>query len=234
MEPAPPTQEPLPSARSFGATPRWLVILFACLLFLSCLLVAPYFIKPHHPGCDLMEAANNIRVVGILLFSFEEEFGAFPSPATARALARKQNLEPLSTTTSNDLLSQLILGGFTNNEEVFHARHPDLPRNKPDNIVSPPDHLLEPGECGFSYVTGLSTASPGACPLLLWPMIPGTTTFDRKAGAGSAAVLLNDQSVKNYPIDNSGHVILPNGLDLFDPAQPFWNGKSPDLRHPAQ
>jgi len=35
------------------------------------------------------------------------------------------------------------------------------------------------------------------------------------------------------PDQMTGRVILPNGLDLFDPAQPFWAGKTPDLRHPA-
>ena len=48
--------------------------------------------------------------------------------------------------------------------------------------------------------------------------------------------LLNDGTlrVEEYefrPIDKNGDVIL-NGMNLFDPRQPFWRWKAPDLKYP--
>jgi hypothetical protein len=40
-----------------------------------------------------------------------------------------------------------------------------------------------------------------------------------------------DTSVITLPVDKSGHVYL-NGKDLFDPSQPFWGGKVPDVKWP--
>ncbi len=38
-----------------------------------------------------------------------------------------------------------------------------------------------------------------------------------------------DNYVPSLPIDSSGRVML-NGMDLFDPRQPLWGGRAPDLK----
>jgi len=230
----PEDQPELGSTRQFKRAwiPSWAGFLLIALVVIVIFLFAmPAFITCR--PAPTSGSINNLRNLGIFLFEFEDEFGSFPSPTTAAELAAKNNLPPLPTTTSNDLLTQLFVAELLESEEIFFSHHPKLPTRKPDNVITPPSRILEPGECGFSYVVGLSTASNGNAPILLAPMIPGTTTFDRRAYNGRAVALRVDQSVKQYPLDKSGRVILPNGLDLFDPAQPFWKGKTPDLRHPA-
>jgi hypothetical protein len=44
-------------------------------------------------------------------------------------------------------------------------------------------------------------------------------------------IWFSDFRVQRLPVDKSGHVYL-NGKDLFDPSQPFWGGKAPDVKWP--
>ena len=63
------------------------------------------------------------------------------------------------------------------------------------------------------------------------PLVTGTQKFDPKPFGRMATVLFADGSVQALPIDNNGDVIL-NGMSLFDPRQPFWRGKAPDIKYP--
>ena len=71
-------------------------------------------------AADLTEATSNLRNVGIFMFSFEDEFGTFPSQEI-----REENSSRFTTASggdsSNDLLGLIIAGGFTTSEEVFYA-----------------------------------------------------------------------------------------------------------------
>ena len=66
-------------------------------------------------------------------------------------------------------------------------------------------------------------------------MVPGKLLFDyklcKKYYSGFAVSLRLDNSVTRYPVDKSGRVWI-DGKDLFDPTQPFWNGKVPDVKWP--
>jgi hypothetical protein len=70
---------------------------------------------------------------------------------------------------------------------------------------------------------------------VVFPLISGKRLFDYKLAKKyydcKAVVLFIDNSVRSYPVDKSGHVYI-NGKDLFDPSQPFWNGKVPDVKWP--
>ncbi len=101
---------------------------------------------------------------------------------------------------------------------------------RPDGVITPGD-ILEPGECGFSYITGLSSRDDPATPIALTPLIPGTTTFDPKPFDGKAVVLHIDNSVRTYDIAKDGH-IYDKGIDLLSPKHPVWKGKAPDIRYP--
>lgn len=63
------------------------------------------------------------------------------------------------------------------------------------------------------------------------PLIRGKTIFDRGQFGGKAVVLFLDNSAKALPIEKDGRVLL-NGMDIFDPRQPFWKGKVPDIKWP--
>lgn len=72
-------------------------------------------------------------------------------------------------------------------------------------------------------------------PLVLTPLVPGKRLFDTKSSrkyfSGKAIILHADNSVCSYPVDSSGHVWI-DGKILFDPSQPFWDGKEPDVKWP--
>jgi len=95
---------------------------------------------------------------------------------------------------------------------------------------------LEKGETPFSYIEGLSSSkySPET-PIVVFPLVAGKRLFDyklcKKEYGGTAFVLSLDGAVNLYPVDKSGHVFI-NGKDIFDPSQPFWHGKAPDVKWP--
>lgn len=66
-------------------------------------------------------------------------------------------------------------------------------------------------------------------PVIVSPLIPGTTRFDPRPFDGKAVVLRLDNSAKAETIDSSGRVMI-GGMDIFDPGQPWWRGKTPDIK----
>ena len=63
------------------------------------------------------------------------------------------------------------------------------------------------------------------------PLLKGQKKFDRSCFKGRAVILFLDHSARALPIEKDGHVLI-NGMDIFDPRQPFWKGKTPDLKWP--
>ncbi len=162
--------------------------------------------------------------------SFENDYGSFPNDQTAAKVIEKTHSKlVLGHSFSNDYMRQLIAAGCEDRQQIFYARVPGI--HKPDNLMTG-THCLKAGECAFTYVYGISSSDSANTPLLFTPMIPGTTRFDPKPFKGKAVVLRLDQSATLEPIDSSGHV-MANGMDIFDPKQPFWHGKVPELRYPA-
>lgn len=192
----------------------------------------------HHRPHDRIESINNLRQVGLALFEFETTYGRFPNASTNAQLNKDypSTTIPLGTTSSNDFFRQLFVAEIVASESMFYSRMPGsgTPR-KPDNVF----HgymALEKGECGFAYIAGMSTTSnPPDTPLALAPLVPGKLRFDYKHCKeffdGKAVILRIDNSVQSLPVDKSGRVFI-NGKDLFDPSQPFWGGKAPDVKWP--
>jgi hypothetical protein len=87
------------------------------------------------------------------------------------------------------------------------------------------------GRGRFSYVSGLSTKDDPTTPIVLTPLISGTTKFDPKPFKGKAVVLKIDKSVEVYENQKDGH-IYRDGIDLLSPKHPVWKGKAPDIRYP--
>lgn len=175
-------------------------------------------------------AVSNSRQLGLCLFEFETDYGKFPDPSTIAAVrAKSGTLLSLGTKTSNDYFRQLLAARIAQSEEFFYAD--TAGSRKPDGRVDP-GHAIEKGECGYSYLLGLSSKGNPSLPIVLTPMIPGTDRFDLKAFDGEAVMLKLDNSVTSLPIDKNGHVQI-NGGKLMDPANPIWDGKPPVIAWPA-
>lgn len=190
-------------------------------------LSAPLFLKSRRAS-DRTEAINNIKQVNLALIDFDNDYGSFPDASTIPAVkASTATTLSLGTSSSNDLLRQLIATG-NKSEKIFWAKSAGTPR-KGDDILGA--DALKKGECAFTYIAGLSTSSDPSAPLLLVPVIPGTWKFDPKPFKGMAVVLRVDGSARSEAIDKNGGVII-NGLNIFDPRQPYWRGKAPDIKWP--
>lgn len=192
------------------------------------LLVASELIKANK-AASLSQAHSKLREVSLLLSSFEEEYGRFPDDSTALDVKETTGTPiTLGDSSSNQLFRQLI-ATVGRAESIFWAKT-SRDSKKPDNIIDSDATALAPGECIYSYVAGLSSADTGA-PVIMTPLIPGTTRFDPKPFGGKAVVFFVGDSILALPIEPDGRVLI-NGRDLFDPAQPYWRGKTPDLKWP--
>jgi hypothetical protein len=175
------------------------------------------------------EAVNNARQIGLALFEFESEYGKFPDLSTTSPVRRETGtLRPLGATTSNDYFRQLIAAKIVQSESVFYAKINGC--KKPDNRIEAGKALAK-GECGFSYLVGLSSDGNPSRPLVVTPLIPGTDRFDPTMFHGKAVLLRMDNSVTSVPINSDGHV-MSNGMNLLDPANPIWGGKPPVIAWP--
>ncbi|WP_193212511.1 hypothetical protein [Luteolibacter marinus] len=184
-----------------------------------------------HTNCGVRgEAMSNLKQVGLNLSDFEVEYGAFPD-ATTRVDVKEVTGTTLTlgTTSSNQMFRQLIATGVKS-EKIFWAKSALTPR-KPDDVSNSDATALAPGECAFTYVAGMSSHGDPKAPLAMVPVIPGTWKFDPKPYQGEAFVLTIDGTLMRHPIDKHGHVMI-GGKNLFDPGQPYWRGKTPDIKWP--
>lgn len=196
----------------------------ACLGWLT----RPIVIRSHR-NSPHTDAVNNARQIGLALFEFDAEYGKLPDASTISAVRKKTGtLMPLGTKTANDYLRQLIAAGIIDNEATFHAAIAGS--KKPDNRIAG-THALEQGECGFSYLSGLSFSGNPARPILVTPLIPGTDRFDPTRFDGKAVILKLDNSVSSMSIGNDGHVMI-FGQNLLDPENPVWGTDKPVIMWP--
>lgn len=181
------------------------------------------------PGHEFVHAINNMKQAGLALLTFKDDYGTYPDDAMISRLQADHpgNTIPLGTTTSNDYFRQLLVAESVDSERIFFGgsgRRPDLRIDGP--------HALEKGECTFAYLKGASDTY--YCPIVVFPLVKGKLLFDYKlckTWGHKAAVLFTDNSVVKIRVDSSGRGNL-NGKDFFDPSQPFWNGKKPDVKWP--
>jgi hypothetical protein len=227
--------ESLPKKRPF----KWTTTIWGQLLLLLLIVIIigvgylAYVIQGYKKYSLRFGTTNNSRQLGSALIEFESKFGNFPNDATAKAIIESTGTSlDLSGASSNAALRQLIAAEVTPTEAIFDACI--YGATSPDGIITPGE-ALKKGEVGFSYISSLSSKNDPSTPILLTPMIPGTTKFDPKpfenGGRGYAIVLHIDNSVRAYDIAKDGH-IYDKGIDLLSPKNPIWKGKAPDIRYP--
>lgn len=179
---------------------------------------------------DMITAVSNAKQIFILMIEFDDEFGSFPSTDTALL---DDSLTAFTGTTSNDLLGQLIAGGFVNSEEIFYAKGgSQTSTSKPDDDYTTKATTLAAGECGFSYVEAQNSSKNSGRALLMAPMID-TTTFSEDSFGGKAVVLRIDGAAKTYRIQEDLTVKLPNKKGLFDTGSgTSWGSDTPTVLNP--
>lgn len=190
-------------------------------------LMAPMVIRQRKKA-DQTEAINNARQIGLALYEFKTEYGAYPDDITAKAVADSTKSEKITGSAANDRFRQLFHAGITQMETPFYVHTPGVRRA--DGLIAG-DQALEQGECGFAYIGNLITAE-GPRPIAITPLVPGTTRFDPNPFDGKAVILWTDNSVKSLPIDRRSGEVMLDGRNLLDPGHPVWGGKPPVIALP--
>ena len=234
MLPQPPPDDPTRTVGSFEFdSPLWwrksgiwmVGIIMLVLIFLGSQ-------RPRHGGhkrADQTQAVNNARQIGLALYEFQEEYGKFPDATTIAAVRQDTATDlNLGTKSANDFFRQLFATGIVQNEVMFYAK--TAVTRKADNIFTKAE-ALKKGECAFAYFLGATKSDSLLRPVVAVPMIPGTDRFDPKPFKGKAVVLRLDNSVTFLTINNAGHAIS-NGMNLLNPANPFWGDKPPVIAWP--
>lgn len=237
MEPFLPPQPP-PDASPPAAGPqalrsrRWLrtiVVLGLLSMAIVGFLIPRLFLKQPHGGPHT-KALSNARQILLALFDFETDYGSYPNSSTMAAVSANHPGWMLGDATSNDLFKQLFAAKIVSDEGIFHVKLPGT--RKPDHITSPRSKILEEGECGFGYIIPGTTSISSNQPLLVTPLIPGTSKFDPGPFKGKALIIRMDNSAVSCKILPDGTAIDTNGMDIFDPRQPYWGGSAPIIKPP--
>lgn len=232
MVPHPPANvTPLASEAVTGSPRKWRwltwVGIISVIMFVY-VLSEPLVIKCRK-NVPLTEAINNARQIGLALLEFESDDEHFPDEKTIVQVKAKHPTDlSLGTKTSNDFFRQLFAAGNVSTERIFYAKLKGA--TLPDDIITAGE-ALKKGECGFTYLSGLSSRGNPSRPLLVTPLIPGTDRFDPEPFQGKAVLLRMDNSVSSISIREDGHVWV-DGMNLLDPTHPIWEGKPPVIAWP--
>lgn len=172
-------------------------------------------------------AISKARQIGLALWEFETEFGDFPNEETVADVKEiSETKAEIKAATANDCFFQLIAAKLLQNDSLFAMEEHGAP--EPRGNRKPGEKV---DECFFAYIAhGNSSGLPGR-PLVVAPLVAGKRVFDPQLLGGKAIVLCLDLSVRSFPIEADGRVLI-DGKDLFDPEQPFWQGKIPIVKWP--
>lgn len=172
-------------------------------------------------------AMMNARQIGLALLEFDNDYGAFPDDKTAAEVEKATKTE-VKATTANDCFFQLIAANIVQTADIFYIDDAVAPEKREN-----PKPMEKLDKCSFAYLSGMNSSGNPGRPLLVAPLVNGKTTFDPQVLGGKAIILFCDNSVRSLPIETDGRVLV-NGKDIFDPAQPYWDGKVPPIKWPAK
>jgi len=164
---------------------------------------------------DKAQATLNAKQIGMAMFSFDGDYGEFPSDKTEATITTDNSSAIFSSATgSNKYLSQLFAGGYIDQEKPFFAKGP-ICRKEGDNNITDASNRLKAAENGFGYVMKSATESLNSSmvsnlPLLVAPNAAGTDgkKFDLDTYNKKAIVLSIDMSVSAQTIKTDGSIKL--------------------------
>jgi len=136
-------------------------------------------------------AVSNAKQIFYLLVEFDGDFNQFPGKDITDVDLAKY----ASGTNSNEIFKMFFEGGYTTSEEIFFAKGGADKKGTPDNVITEAK-LLVAGECGFAYISNMSTSDNSGRPVLMAPMPKTKQTFDPDPYDGKAIVLRIDGAVK--------------------------------------
>ncbi len=191
----------------------------------------------------MAEAISNSKQIGIALFTFDQDYGSYPSDATATAVRDNNPATDLAlgTTSSNDYFRQLIAAGAIDSEKPFYAKAPYT--KKPDSAMVGVQALAA-GEVGFAYIMAtateaLSSSGNSGQPLLAAAVYNAATdgTFDPDIYDKKAVVFHIDNSATLQTVRVSDKkVSVGNGKTLLDNGTgTVWGtGITPAIKAPLK
>ena len=230
-QPPPDAPAPPPGPEAIRSQ-RWMRLIttvgILSVLLISFHFLASWWVFRGYRYWDRSITEDNFKRLGTGLLEFERTYHRFPDSTTAPMVkAHSGTSLTLGDSSSNQLFRQLLVTGLAK-EDNFQSPRTGV---RPDGVFSSDATALAPGECSFAYIPGLDSKSKPCPPVLFTPMSGMTGRFDRARFNGDAVIGFADGSVRRLPIDKHGKVQL-NGMDLFDPRQPFWGGNAPDIKWP--
>lgn len=187
---------------------------------------------------DRAEAIQNAKQIGYAMFNFENDLGRYPDDNTEDDLDSDAVIS--SAGDANEYFSQLIAGGYVDQEAPFYCVTTFT--SKPDNDKATAGKVLEAGECGFSYVmrsagVGLNSAVNSAVPIVVAPSAgDGSGEFDRNVFNKKAVVLRIDMSVTDPTINEDGEITIKGNTLFATGAGTVWddsNVTTPVVVEPA-
>lgn len=196
------------------------------------LLILPMFMgRMGGRGHERSRTISNAKQIGLALFEFEQDYEAYPNNETLKAVtdAFPEHSHDLTGNSSNALFRQLLAAEIAYSEEIFYSKTKSS--RKPDGNIALGE-ALNKGEVGFAYISGLNAKDDPSTPLVLTPLIPGTTKFDPEPFDGTAFVMQIDQNVRTYIIHKDGRIYDKDGIDILSPEHPIWKGKAPTIHYP--
>ena len=155
-------------------------------------------------------AVSNAKQIFYLLVEFDNDFNQFPG----KDITDVDLVARAGGSTSNELFSMFFDGGYTTSEEIFFAKGGADKKGSPDNVITAAK-LLEAGECGFAYISNMSTSDNSGRPIVMAPMPETAEKFDKDPYDGKAIVLRIDGAVKQLLISKTFEAKDGEGT-LFD------------------
>jgi hypothetical protein len=178
---------------------------------------------------NMTEAISNARQIGLAFMEFDNDYGAYPNDETLGTVNENSDVILTADDKSSDgYFRQLFAAGIVQTEAIFFAKIAGTKKGEPEDDAT---KVLGKGKNAFTYIAGLSSAGNASRPLILCPVIPGTTKFDPKPFDGKAIILKVDNSVTVHDIEDDGTLLI-DGKDILSKDHPLWNGKAPDIRYP--
>jgi len=170
---------------------------------------------------DIPEHLKNefqmLKYMTYALRSFSDKHGSYPTDQTALTLEKSfKDTVRLRGDAANDYFRQLL---FTT----------DFPDSVGASVTG--SAVIGKSDWEYSYFLGGAFNDNPDRPVVLVPLLHGEPRFDTKALGGRAVILFADCSVRHFPIESDGRVLI-NEMDIFDPKQPFWKNSKPDIKWP--